>query len=79
MIGPLPEELTAEVLFHDTLAILTSATNPLTRRRNLTLADLVNEPWLQIPADSLFGAMVGEVFRAVGFEPPRPTVVTLSE
>jgi DNA-binding transcriptional LysR family regulator len=79
MIGPLPDDLTAEVLFHDALAVLTSAKNPLTRRRKLTLAELMNEPWVQLPADSLFGAMVIEVFRANGYEPPRPTVVTHSE
>jgi DNA-binding transcriptional LysR family regulator len=79
MIGPLPDDLAAEVLFHDALAILTSARNPLTRRRRLTLADLVNEPWVQLPGDSLFGSMVMEVFRAHGHEPPRPTVVTHSE
>jgi DNA-binding transcriptional LysR family regulator len=79
MIGPLPDELAAEVLFHDALAILTSARNPLTRRRKLALADLVNEPWVQLPGDSLFGSMVIEVFRAHGHEPPRPTVVTHSE
>lgn len=79
MIGPMPDDLSAEVLFHDALVILTSARNPLTRRRKLTLADLVNEPWVQLPGDSLFGSMVMEVFRAHGHEPPRPTVVTHSE
>jgi DNA-binding transcriptional LysR family regulator len=79
MIGPLPNDLAAEVLFHDTLAVLTAARNPLTRRRKLTLAQLVNEPWVQLPADSLFGSMVVEVFRTNGYEPPRPTVVTHSE
>jgi DNA-binding transcriptional LysR family regulator len=79
MIGPLPDDLAAEVLFQDSLAVLTSARNPLTRRRKLTLADLVNEPWVQLPDDSLFGSMVIEVFRAHGHEPPRPTVVTRSE
>jgi DNA-binding transcriptional LysR family regulator len=79
MLGPLPDELTAEVLFHDSLAVLTSARNPLTRRRKITLADLVNEPWVQLPSESLFGSMVAEVFRVNGHEPPRPTVVTHSE
>lgn len=79
MIGPLPDELAAEVLFHDSLVVLTSARNPLTRRRKLTLADLVKEPWVQLPADRLFGSLVVDVFRANGCEPPRPTVVTLSE
>jgi DNA-binding transcriptional LysR family regulator len=79
MLGPLPDDLAAEVLFHDSLAVLTSAKNPLTRRRKLTLADLVDEPWVQLPTDSLFGSMVAELFTANGYEPPRPTVVTLSE
>ena len=79
MIGPLPDDLAAEVLFHVSLVVLTSARNPLTRRRKLTLADLVNEPWVQLPADSLFGSLVVEVFRVNGHEPPRPTVVTHSE
>ncbi len=79
MLGPLPDELEAEVLFHDALAVLTSARNPLTRRRKVTLADLVNEPWVQLPGESLFGSMVVEVFRTNGHEPPRPTVVTHSE
>jgi len=79
MIGPLPDDLAAEVLFHDSLAVLTSARNPLTRRRKLTLADLVNEPWVQLPGESLFGSMVVDLFRGAGHEPPRPTVVTHSE
>lgn len=63
-----------EVLFHDTLAVIAGAKNPLARRRGLTLADLVNEPWLLFPPDSYFGALQEEVFRAGGLEPPRPTV-----
>jgi DNA-binding transcriptional LysR family regulator len=78
MIGVLPDELSAEVLFHDSLAVLTSAKNPLTRRRRLTLAELMHEPWALLPSDSLFGAIVDEAFRAAGHEPPRPTLSTLS-
>ena len=50
MIGRLPDELAAEVLFHDSFAVLTSAKNPLTRRRKLTLAELMNEPWALLPS-----------------------------
>ncbi len=50
MVGRLPDELAAEVLFHDSFAVLTSAKNPLTRRRKLTLAELMNEPWALHPA-----------------------------
>ena len=63
-----------QILFYDTLAVITGAKNPLVRRRNLTLADLMNEPWLLSPANSYFGALQEEVFSACGLEPPRPTV-----
>jgi DNA-binding transcriptional LysR family regulator len=78
MIGRLPDELEAEVLFHDSFAVVTSARNPLTRRRKLTLAELTNEPWTLYPYDSFFGSIIAEAFRAIGHDPPRPTVTSLS-
>jgi DNA-binding transcriptional LysR family regulator len=77
MIGRLPDELSA-VLFHDTLAVMAAATNPLTRRRKLTLAELAYEPWTLLPFDSFFGALIVDTFRENGHEPPRPTVTSLS-
>jgi DNA-binding transcriptional LysR family regulator len=78
MIGPLPDELTAEVLFSDSVAVMTTATNPLTRRRNLTLADLANEPWVLFPYESFFGGVIADIFRQNGHEPPKLTVSSLS-
>ena len=78
MIGRLPDELAAEVLFYDAFSIMTSAKNPLTRRRKLTLAELANEPWTLYPFDSFFGSVIAEAFRANGHEPPRLTVASLS-
>lgn len=79
MMGPLPEELAAEVVFHNSLVVLSSAKNPLTRRRKLTLADLMDEPWALPPAESFFSTLIDDVFRANGHQPPRSTVATLSE
>jgi DNA-binding transcriptional LysR family regulator len=78
MIGELPDELAAEILFHDSVAVMTATANPLARRRNLKLADLANEPWVLFPYDSVFGGVIAEIFRANGHEPPRLTVSTLS-
>jgi DNA-binding transcriptional LysR family regulator len=78
MIGKLPDELAAEILFHDSVAVMTSAANPLARRRNLKLADLANEPWVLFPNESFFRGVIAEIFRANGHEPPRLTVSTLS-
>src|SRR5882724_11775961 len=79
MIGRLPDDLNAEILFDDSLAVVTAAKNPLTSRRKLTLAELANEPWALLPFDSYFGALVAEAFRASGHEPPRLTMASLSE
>lgn len=79
MMGPLPEELAAEVVFYDSLVVLSSANNPLTRRRKLTLVELMDEPWALPPADSFFSSLIDDVFRANGHQPPRSTVATLSE
>src|SRR5437899_4383664 len=78
LIGPLPDELSAEILFYDSFVILTAASNPLTRRRKLTLSDLENEPWTLFPYDSTFGSFIAETFRANELEPPRLTVPSLS-
>ena len=78
MIGRLPDELAADILFYDSFAVMTSATNPLTRRRKLTLGELANEPWTIYPYDSFFGAIIAEAFRASGHEPPPQTVSSLS-
>jgi len=71
--------MTAEVVFHDSLVVLSSAKNPLTRRRKLTLVELMDEPWALQPADSFFSSLIDDVFRANGHQPPRSTVATLSE
>jgi len=78
MIGKLPDELAAEILFHDSVAVMTAAANPLARRRSLKLADLANEPWVLFPYESFFGGVIADIFRANGYEPPRLTVSTLS-
>jgi len=45
---------------------MTSAQNPLTRRRKLTLADVADEPWTLFPPDSFFGSVIAEAVRANG-------------
>ena len=71
------DHMNAEVLFHEPHAVLAGASNPLTRRRKLELADLIEEPWTLPPPDSLFGGVILETFRSKGLDLPR-TVVTAS-
>jgi DNA-binding transcriptional LysR family regulator len=48
------------------------------RRRNLRLADLVDEPWLIPPPTSIIGLAIAEAFRASGLDLPRARVVSFS-
>jgi DNA-binding transcriptional LysR family regulator len=78
MIGRLPNELSAEILFHDAFVVMASAENPLTRRRKLTWVDLADEPWTLYPLDTFFGSVIADAFRVNGLEAPRVTVTSES-
>jgi DNA-binding transcriptional LysR family regulator len=76
---PLAEShLEAELLYRDSLLVVASAKNPCSRRRRLSLADLMNEPWTLPPRDSTHGAAFAEIFRAAGLDMPAATVVSTS-
>jgi DNA-binding transcriptional LysR family regulator len=71
---PVPENYSAETLFHDSLVVAAGADNPLTRRRRIQLAELMDEAWVLQPLDSFFGALVAEALRAAGLAAPRLAV-----
>jgi DNA-binding transcriptional LysR family regulator len=68
------DDLDLDVLFEEPLIIVAGIDNPLARRRKITLAELVDEPWTWPPAGTAFDARVIEAFRSVGLEPPRARV-----
>ena len=73
------EDLAAEPLFHDELAVIAGRHNPLVRRRNLTLRGLVNERWLLgSPNSSFLRPFIEEAFRAEGLSVPSATVTCSS-
>jgi DNA-binding transcriptional LysR family regulator len=77
IFAPVDEEhMQAEVLYDVRDVVAAAAQNPWTRRRRVKLADLVNEPWVLPPTDSLQGITVAEAFRASGLEVPRAAVIT---
>ncbi len=71
-------DLETEVLFQDPLVVVAGAQNPWASRRKVSLADLVDEPWVLPPPDTVLGRFGAEIFRVRGLEPPRATVVTPS-
>jgi DNA-binding transcriptional LysR family regulator len=71
-------DITAEILFDDRQVVMADAHSKWARRRNMRLADLINEPWLLPPPGSIIGSSILEVFRASGLEPPHHQVVSFS-
>lgn len=76
--NPPSEEYSAEVLYEDTLVVVTGLRNPLARRRKIEIAELLDEPWTFQPSDTNFGSFAMDAFRAVGLAPPRIAVATTS-
>jgi len=66
------EELEATILFQDKLRIVVGTKSRGARRRKITLADLVEEPWCAAP--SAVGSLIGEAFLASGMKAPRIAV-----
>ncbi|MFL6816283.1 MAG: LysR family transcriptional regulator [Bradyrhizobium sp.] len=75
MIEP---DLAAEPLFDEPNVVVAGSESRWAKRRNLTLADLIGEPWVLAQPGSLARSLHDEVFRRSGFEPPSATVLTVS-
>jgi DNA-binding transcriptional LysR family regulator len=71
-VAPLPDELDAKILFRDRMHVVAGEKSQWIRRRNITWADLVDEPWCVPPLenpDNLVGAAIADAFATVGFKP----------
>lgn len=82
-VGALPElspvaDIEVTPLFDDRHFVMAGERNEWVRRRNIRLADLVHEPWILPPPDSLIGAYIAKAFRDHGLEPPSSQVVSFS-
>jgi DNA-binding transcriptional LysR family regulator len=66
--------LEATILFQDRLRLVVGAKSRWARRRKVTLADLIDEPWCL--ASSSVGSLVADAVRASGLAMPRVAVTT---
>jgi DNA-binding transcriptional LysR family regulator len=72
------DRMETDVLFSTDPAVVVAGTkNTVARRRNLRLADLMDEPWALIPPDSEF-SYADRIFRSAGLDPPAPAMVATS-
>jgi DNA-binding transcriptional LysR family regulator len=72
------DDLNSEILFDDHLVVAAGTQNPLSRRRKIDLAELVDEPWILTPPDSWTNLIMAETFRARGLELPKTCLMTFS-
>jgi len=68
------EDLEATILFHDHLRLVVGTKSRWARRRKVTLAELVDEPWCVAP--SAVGSLMADAFLASGLKMPRMTTTT---
>jgi len=82
-LGPMfellpPQEGDAEMLFDDRHIVMAAVNSEWARKRNLTLEQLIDEPWVLPPPNTSVAAYIADAFRAAGVEPPRASVLTYS-
>lgn len=83
LIGRMPrpfveDDLAVEVLFDEPFVAVAAADSPWTRHRRIELSELIQEPWILPPYNSVPGSLIVEIFRAKGLEPPPARLVSLS-
>ncbi len=71
-------DLIAEPLFDDPPVVAAGAESRWAKRRNLTLGDLLGEPWVLAQPGSLARSLHDEVFGRNGLEVPSAKVLTVS-
>jgi len=68
-------DLQPSILFEERYVVVAGEKNPWVRRRNIRLAELVNERWVLQPSDNNVGRVqVAEMFHACGLDFPAATV-----
>lgn len=72
------EDIEVEVVGSDRFFVVASDQSPWARRRKLSLAELIDEPWILNPSDNVVGSYFAEVFHRNGLELPRRQVLSFS-
>ena len=73
-----PYRVRGQELFDERLLVVAGKQSPWAHRRKIDLVELMDEPWIIIPSDSVPGALVADAFHAAGQEVPRASVLTHS-
>lgn len=72
------DDVGAELLYQDAFFVVAGAQSRWARRRKVTLAELINEPWILFPPNSVSHSYIERGFHANGLKPPRQSVTSFS-
>jgi DNA-binding transcriptional LysR family regulator len=72
------DDIELEIVGRDHLYVVTASHSPWARRRKLSLAELIDEPWILYPPDNVVGSFHAEAFRRNGLELPPRHVISYS-
>lgn len=79
LFKPVSDDAVAvDVLGQDAFHVVARAGSPWARRRKITLSELMNEPWISFPTNSVVNSYIAEGFRAHGLELPKPSITSFS-
>jgi len=71
---PFDADIEAEVLFHERAFVVGGPNNHWVGRKIVRLVDLMSEPWMLPPANTVIGNLTADAFHASGLEVPRASV-----
>ncbi len=72
------EDIDVEIVSRDHLFVVAASQSPWARRRKVSLAELIGEPWILYPSDNVVGSFHADCFRRNGLELPPRHVVSFS-
>lgn len=72
------DDVAADLLCQDAFFVVAGARSQWARRRKVALEELIDEPWIFFPLNSVVNSYIEEGFRANGLELPRQSVTSFS-
>jgi DNA-binding transcriptional LysR family regulator len=72
------DDVAMESLCQDAFFVVAGARSRWARRRKIALAELMNEPWIFFPVNSVSGSYIEEGFHASGLELPQQALTSFS-
>jgi DNA-binding transcriptional LysR family regulator len=74
--SPVPDDLHADTLYQDHMAVVAGLDSRWARRRRVDLAELAGEAWVLPDPSSVGWHWIDEIFRAAGVPTPKPQVTS---